>query len=306
MNHTSNLTGALFGNGFGVALATPFLPDGAVDEAALVRLVQHVVAGGADFLVALGSTGEAAMLDEDERQRIVAIVAEHRQSASLIVGTGTSATASTCRWTRTAKASGADGVLIVAPPYTKPTPAGIVAHFAAVANAVPDLPIIAYNVPSRTGVNIAPATVRELWRIPSVVALKESSGDLLQIGRIAAELPADRTLLAGDDALLLATIAVGGQGVVSVAGNVVPQAMCDLLQAARAGELESAQRQQASLQPLFDALCLEPNPIPIKAALCLAGMAYSAPRLPLLPACEATRSALRPALQQTRSITIHV
>ena len=159
-----------------------------------------VVEGGADFLVALGSTGEAAMLDENERQLIIAIVNEHRGDAKLIVGTGTSATASTCTWTKTAQDSGADGALIVMPPYTKPTQAGIIAHFTAIAEAAPDLPLIAYNVPSRTGINLTPATVRELWRIPTVVALKESSNDLMQISQIASELPEGKTLLAGDDA----------------------------------------------------------------------------------------------------------
>jgi 4-hydroxy-tetrahydrodipicolinate synthase len=302
MNDSSNL----FGNGFGVALITPFLPEGAIDEAGLVRIVQHVVEGGADFLVALGSTGEAAMLDENERQLIIAIVNEHRGDAKLIVGTGTSATASTCTWTKTAQDSGADGALIVMPPYTKPTQAGIIAHFTAIAEAAPDLPLIAYNVPSRTGINLTPATMRELWRIPTVVALKESSNDLMQISQIASELPEGKTLLAGDDALLLPTIAVGAQGIVSVAGNIVPRPMRDLLMAARASDLDAAQQQFATLQPLLEALNLESNPIPIKAAMALAGMAYSAPRLPLLPATEATRIALRPALQQTRSITTHV
>jgi 4-hydroxy-tetrahydrodipicolinate synthase len=298
MNDSSNL----FGNGFGVALITPFLPEGAIDEAGLVRIVQHVVEGGADFLVALGSTGEAAMLDENERQRVVEIVDQHRGDAKLIVGTGTSATASSCTWTKTAQNSGAHGALIA----MKPTQAGIVAHFTAIAEAAPGLPLIAYNVPGRTGVNLTAATVRELWRIPAVVALKESSNDLMQISQIANELPTGKTLLAGDDALLLPTIAVGAQGIVSVAGNIVPGPMRDLLMAARASDLEAAQQQFATLQPLFEALNLEPNPIPIKAAMALAGMAYSAPRLPLLPATEATRVALRPALQQTRSITIHV
>ena len=296
----------LFGNGFGVALITPFLPEGAIDEAGLARIVQHVVDGGADFLVALGSTGEAAMLDEHERQRVVAIVNEHRGGAKLIIGTGTSATASSCAWTKTAQDSGADGALIAMPPYTKPTQAGIVAHFEAIAAAAPGLPLIAYNVPSRTGVNLTPETVLELWRIPSVVGLKESSNDLMQISKIASELPKGKTLLGGDDALLLPTIAVGGHGIVSVAGNVVPGSIRDLLAAARDSDLEAAQQHQQTLQPLFEALNLEPNPISIKAAMALAGMAYSAPRLPLLPATEATRVALRPALQQTRSLTIHV
>jgi len=302
MNDSNNL----FGNGLGVALATPFLPEGQIDEEGLVRLTQHVVAGGVDFLVALGSTGEAAMLDESERQRVVAIVAEHRGDAKLVVGTGTSATMSTCTWTRTAQESGADAALIAVPPYTKPTQKGIVAHFAAVAKAVPELPLIAYNVPSRTGVNLTPKAVQELWQIPTVVALKESSGDLNQIAQIARQLPEGRMLFAGDDALALPTIAVGGHGLISVAGNVVPQEMSDLIAAARSSDLGAAQEQSATLLPLFEALNIEPNPIPIKAALALAGIAYSAPRLPLLPASDETRATLKRALQQTRSITINV
>ena len=155
-------------------------------------------------------------------------------------------------------------------------------------------------------VNLTPATVQELWRVPTVVALKESSGDLNQISRIAAELPEGRTLLSGDDALVLATIASGGHGLVSVAGNVVPAAMRELVMSARNSDLASAQEQLAALLPLLNALNLEPNPIPIKAALALAGMTYSTPRLPLLPATDETRAVLLPALQQTRSITIHV
>lgn len=296
----------LFGNGLGVALITPFLPEGGLDEEALVRVVQHVVDGGADFLVALGSTGEAAMLDEQERVRVIGIVNEHRGDARLIIGTGTSATATSCTATKAAQELGAHGALVAMPPYTKPTQRGIVAHFEAIAAAAPGLPLIAYNVPSRTGVNLTPETLQQLWRIPSVVAVKESSNDMMQITRIANELPEGKTLLAGDDAMLLPTIAVGGHGIVSVAGNVVPGSMCELLAAARSSDLGAAQEHLATLQPLFDALGLEPNPIPIKAAMALAGMTWSGPRLPLTSATEATRNALRPALQQTRSLTIHV
>jgi len=295
----------LLGDGFGVALATPFVPEGQIDEAGLTRLVQHVVTGGVDFLVALGSTGEAAMLDENERQRVIEIVSEHRGSASLVVGTGTAATNSTIAATQAAKRSGADGALISAPAYTKPTQAGIVAHYRAIADAVPDFPLIAYNVPSRTGVNITPETAQKLWQVPTVVALKESSGDLNQITRIAAELPQDRSLLAGDDALAIATIAVGGKGLVSVAGNVIPSAMRDVVSAARNDDLTSAREQLATLLPLISALNLEPNPVPIKAALALTGIISATPRLPLLPASEKTRAQLKLALQQTRIIQTH-
>ena len=296
----------LFGYGFGVALITPFSSTNKVDEESLVQVVQHVVQGGADFLVALGSTGEAAMLDDHERQHVIELVAGHRGNTKLIIGTGTSATRSTCARTKKAQDDGADAALVAVPSYTKPTQAGIIAHFTAIASAVPGLPIIAYNVPSRTGVNLAPETMRELWRIPTVVALKESSGNIQQISRIAAELPAGKTLLAGDDGLLLPTIAGGGHGIVSVAGNVVPQAIRELLVAAKSSDLKSARRQLTALQPLFDALSLEPNPTSIKAAVALMGMASATPRLPLLPATEATRNAIRTALQQTRSLSTHV
>ena len=295
----------LLGSGFGVALATPFLPEGQLDEAGLARLVRHVVEGGADFVVALGSTGEAAMLTEPERHRVVQVVAQNLGGRSLVVGTGATSTAQTIAWTKTAAELGADAALVAVPPYAKPTQAGLLAHFAAVAEAAPDLPLIAYNVPSRSSINMCPSTVRDLWRIPSLLALKESSGDLTQIAHIAATMPNDRALLAGDDALLLPTISVGGHGVVSVAGNVVPQVVRELLLASRAGDLERAQEQFASLLPLFDALNLESNPIPIKAALAMTGLCYSTLRLPLLPAQEATRAALQPALQQTRSLSTH-
>ena len=281
--------------GLGVALATPFTPDGALDAPGLVRLVQHVTGGGADFVVALGSTGEAAMLDDTERDQVVQLVREHAGGMPVFVGTGASSTAQAVAWTRRAAELGAAGALVVVPPYSKPTQAGIVAHFAAITRAVPGLPLIAYNVPSRTGTNLLPATVRELWQLPAVVALKESSGDLQQIARVAAELPRDRALLAGDDPLLVPTIAVGGSGIVSVAGNVVPAAMRALLVAARAGGA-AAHAANARLVPLFDALGAEPNPIPVKAALALVGIADDAVRLPLLPATAATRERLRAAL----------
>ncbi len=286
----------LFGRGFGTALATPFTPAGAIDTQALVRLVRHVVAGGGDFVVALGSTGEAAMLSDDERDHVITTVIAHAGGARVLVGTGASATAQAAAWTARAAELAADGALVVVPPYVKPTQAGIVAHFRAIAERAPELPLVAYNVPSRTGTNLLPATVRELWTLPTVIAIKESSGDLQQIARIGAELPEGRSLLAGDDPLLVPTIAAGGHGIVSVAGNVVPQEMAALLAAARSGDFATAQRLHARLLPLFDALCAEPNPIPIKAALALAGIAEPAMRLPLLPASPATRERLQQAL----------
>jgi 4-hydroxy-tetrahydrodipicolinate synthase len=288
--------------GLGVALATPFHGDGAVDTAGLVRLVQHVVGGGVDFVVALGSTGEASMLDERERDLVVSTVREHCRHVPVLVGTGSPSTAQAVAWTRRAQQLGAHGTLVVVPPYVKPTQQGLVAHFAAVAEAAPGLAVVLYNVPGRTATNLLPATLPVLWRLPNVVALKESSGDLQQIAHIAAELPPGKVLLAGDDGLALPSIAAGALGLVSVAGNVVPKAMRTLVLAALSANLGKARRAHAELLPLFDALFAESNPIPVKAALHLLGIAGPMLRLPLLPATAATRDRLAAALRSAESI----
>jgi 4-hydroxy-tetrahydrodipicolinate synthase len=290
--------------GLGVALATPFLPDGAIDQPALVRLVQHVAAGGASFVVALGSTGEAPMLSEAERDFVVTTVLRHKGPLAVFVGTGASSTAQASAWTRRAAALGADGALVVVPPYTRPTQAGLLAHFRTVAAAAPELPILLYNVPPRTGTNLLPATVTALWSTPNIVGIKESSGDLQQIGRIAAALPPGKLLLAGDDGLAVATIAVGGHGLISVAGNAVPRAMQQLVDAAL-HDPTRARVLQAALQPLFDALSAEPNPIPAKAALALLGICEPAMRLPLLPAAASTVETLRAALHAVPTEIAH-
>lgn len=283
--------------GLGTALATPFHRDGSLDLGALARLVRHVVDGGSDFVVALGSTGEAAMLGEAERDEVVATVREHCRHVPLIVGTGATSTAQAVAWTGRARALGAQGVLVVVPPYVKPTQAGLVAHFTAVAEAAPELGVVLYNVPGRAATNLQPATLASLWRLPNVVAIKESSGDLQQIGRIAAELPPGKTLLAGDDALALPSIALGAQGLVSVAANAAPREVRALVAAALAGNHAAARKQHARLLPLFDALFAESNPIPVKAALDLLGIAAPTLRLPLLEAAPATRDRLAAALR---------
>lgn len=288
--------------GFGTALATPFHADGRLDLEALARLTRHVVDGGADFVVALGSTGEAAMLGDAERDQVVTTVRENCHKAVLLVGTGAQATAMAVRWSIRARQLGAHGVLVVVPPYVKPSQAGLVAHFEAIAAAVPELSVVLYNVPGRAATNLLPATVAQLWRLPNVVALKESSGDLGQIARIAAELPPGKVLLAGDDGLALPSIAVGAQGLVSVAGNVAPRAVKALVTAALQGNLPAARRLHARLLPLFDALFVESNPIPVKAALDLLGLAGPHLRLPLLPAVAATRDRLAAALRQAEAL----
>ena len=275
-----------------VALATPFTPDFAVDLPAFRRVVRHVVAGGADGLVVLGSTGEAATLLEPERDALIAACLEEAGAIPVIAGTGSNATQQAAAWTRRAQALGAQGALVVTPYYNKPTPGGLVAHYEAVTQAAPGLPVIIYNVPGRTGLNLLPATLDLLWRNPQLVAVKESSGNLAQIGEIARRLPAGKTLLSGDDNLALASIAVGASGLVSVLGNTLPLETKQLVDLALAGRRAEALALHQALLPLMDALFLESNPIPTKAALALKGLCGDTLRLPLQAASAATRDRL--------------
>lgn len=282
--------------GLAVALATPFTADGAVDLPAFRKLVRQVVAGGVDTLVPLGSTGEAATILDTERDALITACLEAAGGRPVIVGTGHNATRQAAALTQRAQALGAQGALVVVPYYNKPTPDGVVAHFQAVAEAAPGFPLIAYNVPGRTGLNLTPATLTRLWQNPQVVAVKESSGNLAQIAEIARTLPVGKTLLCGDDNLALAAMAVGATGLISVLGNVLPRETAALVAAARQGNAGEALRLHQQLLPLMDALFLESNPIPLKAALKLLGLCGDGLRLPLVAASAATRTRVAEAL----------
>ncbi|WP_306590732.1 4-hydroxy-tetrahydrodipicolinate synthase [Geothrix sp. 21YS21S-4] len=284
-------------SGLAVALATPFTPSGDVDLLAFRKLVRHVVAGGVDTLVPLGSTGEAATILDAERDAVIAACLEESGGRPVVVGTGHNATRQAAALTRRAQELGAQGALVVTPYYNKPTPAGLVAHFAAVAEAAPGLPLVVYNVPGRTGLNLVPAALARLWENPQVVAVKESSGNLAQIGEIARQLPPGKRLLSGDDNLALASLAVGASGLISVLGNVLPRETAALVAAARKGDAAGALALHQRLLPLMDALFLESNPIPLKAALSLLGLCGETLRLPLVPAEPATRARLAEALR---------
>jgi 4-hydroxy-tetrahydrodipicolinate synthase len=283
-------------SGLWVALATPFDDGGGLDLDALRRLVRRCRDGGVQGLVALGTTGEAGALADDERDLVVDAVRAEADRLPVVVGVGSSSTRQAEGWMRRAAERGADGALLVTPAYVKPNPEGLVAHYRAVAAAAPALPIVAYNVPGRTGFNLTPPLAARLWEIPGVVALKESSGDLAQIDAVARQLPRGRTLLAGDDHLALPAIAVGASGLVSVVGNVAPRTTRALVDAARAGRLAEARRLHAALAPLVAALFAESSPVPLKAALALVGAARDGVRPPLAPASEATRRRLAEAL----------
>ena len=283
-------------SGLAVALATPFTASGEVDLAAFRKLVRHVVAGGVNTLVPLGTTGEASTLVDSERDVIIAACLEESQGRRVVVGTGHNATRQAAALTKRAQDLGAAGALVVTPYYNKPNPDGLVAHYAAIAEAAPGFPVIAYNVPGRTGLNVTPAVLLRLWENAQVVAVKESSGSLAQIAEIARTLPPGKTLLSGDDNLALASLAVGASGLVSVLGNVLPRETASMIAAARRGNTLEALRLHQQLLPLMDALFMESNPVPLKAALQLLGIGTDVVRLPLAPASAATRTLLAEAL----------
>ncbi|MBA2300785.1 MAG: 4-hydroxy-tetrahydrodipicolinate synthase [Chloroflexi bacterium] len=281
------------------ALVTPFTPDGSLDEPAFRRLVRWQVLAGIDGLVPCGTTGEAPTLSTDERDRLIAatveIVAERpsRGRVHVIAGTGTNDTAATIAATRRAAALGADAALVVAPYYNRPDSRMLEAHFRAIADEG-DLPIVVYNVPSRTGTNVDAATFLRLAEHPRVIAVKEASGNLDQIARICAERPRDVAVLAGDDAWTLPILALGGDGVVSVASNEIPGELVALCAAARSGDWEAARRTHERWLPLFLANFRgAPNPVPVKAALVAMGLLDSdAVRSPLLTLEREPRAAL--------------
>lgn len=260
------------------ALVTPFTSDRAIDEAAFRRLVSWQVLAGIDGLVPCGTTGESPTLTPAEREWLIAttveVVAESpsRDRVRVIAGTGTNDTAATIAATRRAAELGADAALVVAPYYNRPDARMLEAHFRAVADEG-DLPIVVYNVPSRTGTNVDSATFLRLAAHPRVIAVKEASGNLEQIARICRERPADVAVLAGDDAWTLPILALGGDGVISVASNEIPGELVSLCTAAHAGDWDAARRTHERWLPLFlGNFAGAPNPVPVKAAMVMMGL----------------------------------
>ncbi|MBM4385112.1 MAG: 4-hydroxy-tetrahydrodipicolinate synthase [Deltaproteobacteria bacterium] len=279
------------------ALVTPF-KSGAVDEAALVKHVEDQIAAGVDGVVPCGSTGEAATLSHEEHKRVVELVVRTvAWRVRVIAGTGSNATAEAIELTAHAKQAGADGALLISPYYNKPTPDGVVAHYAAVANAT-QFPLVAYNVPGRTGSNVQPDTIARLAEIEHVVGVKESSGDLHQISQVIARVPSDFAVLAGDDWATLPQLAIGGAGVISTCSNLVPREMCELVHAFRRGDLARARELHYRLLPLCDSLFCETNPIPIKAALAMRGKLEEELRLPLVKMTAPNKKRLELAMKE--------
>lgn len=280
--------------GLTVALVTPFR-GGEVDFEELARLVDWHVEQGTDCLAPAGTTGESPTLDHGEHERVIAAVVERAAGRiRVMAGTGSNSTREALRLTRFAHRVGADGALVVGPYYNKPTQEGYYRHFAALAEAV-DLPLVLYNIPGRTGSNILPETIARLATFPSIVAVKEASGSLDQASQISAL--CDLTLLSGDDSLTLPFLSIGGEGVVSVVGNIVPRDVKALMAAFNAGEVRRARQAHRRLFPLCrDLLGLATNPLPIKAAMKLLGRGTGEVRLPLWPLDDMAEDRLRRTL----------
>ncbi|MBL8817129.1 MAG: 4-hydroxy-tetrahydrodipicolinate synthase [Planctomyces sp.] len=287
--------GELF-SGLTVALVTPMNADGSVNESQLRKLVDFHVESGTDCVSPVGTTGESPTLSHDEHERVIGIVCEQAAGRiKVMAGTGSNSTAEAIRLTKSAKKAGATGALMVAPYYNKPTQEGFFAHFKAVADAV-DIPIVLYNIPGRTAKNMEPETICQISdACPTVVAIKESTGSMDQASFILNS--STLTVLSGDDSLTLPLMALGGSGVVSVAGNIVPRDVKAMITAFQSGDVAKAQQLHHKLFPLCrDMLGLSTNPIPVKAAMTLLGKPCGEVRLPLTPLSTSQLESLRKTL----------
>jgi 4-hydroxy-tetrahydrodipicolinate synthase len=275
--------------GCATALITPFDDKGRIDFGTLEKLVEWQVAQGIDFLVPCGTTGESATMSGDERKAVTAFVVKTvKGRVPVLAGAGGNHTAKAVFWSRDAEAAGADGILSVTPMYNKPSPEGLVRHFSAIADAT-RLPIVVYNVPSRTGSDVDVETLRRLADIPRIVGLKEASGNFAKIARLMTVLPEDFAVLSGDDSTALALIALGGRGLVSVVSNEIPKEMSALVNAALDGDGEKARALQKKWLPLMEMNFWEASPAPVKCALTLMRKCGETLRLPLAPVRDDTR-----------------
>lgn len=284
------------------ALVTPFASDGSIDWKALRRLVDFQIDGGVSGLVPVGTTGESPTLDGDECREVIRVVVEQaRGRVPVIAGAGSNCTAEAIHYARDAKEVGAQATLQVTPYYNKPTPDGLLQHFRAVADAV-DLPLVVYNIAGRTGRNIDNPVMLELAKHPRIRAVKEASGDINQAMDLIAAKPADFAVLSGDDNLVYPLMALGGTGVISVASNLAPERMSAFVRSMLAGDFAAARRMHYELLPLFRAIFIETNPIPIKAALALKGLIAERYRLPMCPLAPKNREWLSAVLKDLRLV----
>lgn len=283
-----------FYTGLWIAVVTPFR-NGQIDEAALQNLVRELAIRGVDGFVPLGTTGEASTLSRDERKRVIQLVLEAAGGLPVSPGCGTNATAQTIEFVNEARSLGAHGAMVITPYYNKPTQEGLYQHFKAVHDAT-DLPLLLYNVPGRTSVNMLPETVSRLAELPRVASIKEASGNLDQISDVCALVQGKMTVLSGDDSLTLPILSVGGTGVVSVAGHVCPDLLKGMINAFSRGDMESARLLHQTMVPVAKAMFLETNPSPVKYALYELGKIANEFRLPMVPVKPETESKIRAAI----------
>ncbi|MEJ2333447.1 MAG: 4-hydroxy-tetrahydrodipicolinate synthase [Desulfobulbaceae bacterium] len=275
-----------------VAIITPFI-DGQLDEQGLIDLIEFHIANGTRGIVPCGTTGESATMSHQEHHRVVELTVKTVNGrVPVLAGSGSNSTSEAIDLTRYAKQAGADGVLMVSPYYNKPSQEGLYYHYKAVAEAV-DIPIILYNVPSRTSSNIMPQTVARLAEIDAVVGIKEASGDLNQISEVIRLCPQDFAVLSGDDFTSMPTVLIGGTGVISVTSNVAPKDMAQMMDAALAGDLTKAKQLHYKLFPLMQAMFYDTNPVPLEL---MGKITSGTPRLPLYPMNDDTLSRLKTAL----------
>jgi 4-hydroxy-tetrahydrodipicolinate synthase len=283
--------------GCGTAMVTPFRKDLSLDEAALRRLIRRQIAAGINFLVPCGTTGESPTLSQEEHLRVVAItIEEAKGKVPVLAGAGGYDTHKVIETAREIERLGADGILSVTPYYNKPTQEGLYQHYKAIASAT-SLPIILYNVPPRTNVNIDPPTLRRLAEIDNIIGIKEASGNIAQMTQVIQQVPEQFIVLSGDDALTLPLAAMGGRGLISVTSNEIPAEMTRLVQLCMSGEFKTARALQRRLLPLIEVNFIETNPGPVKAAMAEMGLLEPAWRLPLVPPRPENLAKIRTVLE---------
>ena len=279
-----------------VAIVTPFI-DGKVDEQGLKDLIEFQIENGTHGIVPCGTTGESATMSHEEHHRVVEITIKTVNGrVPVMAGSGSNSTAESIELTKHAKEAGADGALMITPYYNKPTQDGLYAHFKAIAEAV-DIPIVMYNVPSRTSVNMLPETVARCAEIDNIVGIKEATGNMNQVSEVIMLCPDNFSVLSGDDFTCMAQVAIGGNGVISVTSNVAPNDMASMMDAALAGNFDDAGKLHYKMLPLMKAMFIETNPVPAKTTLELMGkIKSSTPRLPLTKMSEANTAKLKTVL----------
>jgi len=281
-----------------VAIVTPFHSDGRFDEERYRQLIEFQIENGTDVIVPCGTTGESATLDFDEHDRVIQVCIEQvNKRIPVIAGTGANNTKEAIHLSQNARKMGADGLLLVCPYYNKPSQEGIYQHYKAIAAAVP-LPQVLYNVPGRTGVNMATETTCRLAEIDNIVAIKEASGSLTQVGEILARAGDKIDVISGDDFLTFPMMACGAKGVISVSANVIPAQVKAMVKAAMEGDYVTARKLHLELLDFHNAMFIESNPVPVKTSLALLGMIEAQVRLPLVPMGDTTLAKLKDVLKR--------